>query len=280
MCIVVAKPIDVEMPDMETLKRCFDVNPDGAGFMYADGKCVRIRKGFMTFEDFVEALDHELPHGMRTETAIVMHFRIETSGGVNQKCCHPFPVTDDEDKLRSTRIDARVGVAHNGVIQGRRTGKDWSDTMDFVAGIMTPLMRIEPDFMCDDDALDLLEDACGSKLAIMNHTGEIATVGKFYDNEGVLYSNTGYVKSTWRYSSYGNVWGDANYYGTYPDYGDGMSDLLDKLPFYACDGCMWAEECALTEPICDTEAYAEWLCAEIEEEEIMGRQPDVVTYEL
>ena len=49
MCIIVAKEIGIEMPSMETLERCFQANPDGAGFMWADGKMVHIRKGFMEY---------------------------------------------------------------------------------------------------------------------------------------------------------------------------------------------------------------------------------------
>ena len=47
MCIIVAVPANTPMPTADTIRECFISNPDGAGFMYADGKSVHIRKGFM-----------------------------------------------------------------------------------------------------------------------------------------------------------------------------------------------------------------------------------------
>ena len=281
MCIIVAKPIDVAMPDVETLEECFLSNPDGAGFMYADGKSVRIRKGFMTFDDFVDALNEEIPDGECTGTAIVMHFRIATSGKVKPACCHPFPISDERALLQATEYEGRYGIAHNGVISGRKTYDGWSDTMDFVAEVVTPLMKMNPRFMDDDMALDLLEGACMSKLAILNNAGDIATVGRFYEDHGVLYSNESYLKRTWRYSSYGKVWGDANYYGTYGSlardytsdpyygapFGEKLEDLIAKLPYEVCADCLMNEECCLTTPYCLTEDEAEEVYAEEMEHE-------------
>ena len=34
MCIIVAKDKNVDVPTIDILKRCFDYNSDGAGFMY------------------------------------------------------------------------------------------------------------------------------------------------------------------------------------------------------------------------------------------------------
>lgn len=278
MCIIVAKETGIEMPSMETLRRCFNSNPDGAGFMWADGKMVHIRKGFMKFDDFVDALDAEIPEEERTETAIVMHFRIATHGKVQPGCCHPFPLTDDRKQMAATSTKSRFGAAHNGVIQGRTTNDNWSDSMDFIAYVMTPLMRMNPAFMFNEHALDLLEGACDSKLAIMENSGEIATVGRFYEDEGVLYSNTSYVRSIWNYSSYEGLWsGSRLSYGSYGDYyddeyyeeapyGEKLDDLIAYLPFECCQDCYCNEECALTKPCCLNEDDAYEMYNAIEEE--------------
>ena len=71
MCIIVVKKAGIDMPDTETFERCFWSNPDGAGFMYADGKTVRIRKGFMDFDSFMEAIGREIEEPKRT--SVVMH---------------------------------------------------------------------------------------------------------------------------------------------------------------------------------------------------------------
>ena len=285
MCIIVAKPMGVEMPDENILERCFWSNPDGSGFMFADGKSVRIRKGFMEFDDFLDALEYETAGFDLTETGVVMHFRIATHGKVKPECCHPFPISDKPEELRATSIDSRWGVAHNGVIDGRMTNESWSDTMDFVAEVMRPLSRMNPSFMRSSDALDLLEGACQSKLAIIDNSGEISTVGKFYENEGVLYSNTSYVRSVWQYSDYSRLWSGAAYeaaYGTTyeqqltldddPDW-ENIEKLMEYLPWEACKECALCEECALYFPECETENMAAQAAAYyngIDEKELDG----------
>ena len=259
MCIIVAKPMGVEMPDKETRERCFWANPDGAGFMLADGKNVRIRKGFMSLETFEQALEYELGGFDPTETAVVMHFRIATHGKVGPECCHPFPISCEPADLRATSSESRFGVAHNGVIQGRTTNEAWSDTMDFVTDVMYPLMRMNQSFMHSSDALELLEGACGSKLAIMDNSGEIATVGQFYEDEGVLYSNTSYLRKVYQYSDYSQLFTGAEYYRAYPDmYGwNSLDEQIEMLPYDACMDCPYNEECALEFPECSSEQMAE-----------------------
>lgn len=278
MCIIVCKPMGAAMPDAETRARCFEANPDGAGFMLADGKAVRIRKGFMRLEDFESALEREMEGFDPVETAVVLHFRIATSGKVKPSTCHPFPISDEPEELRKTRIESRFGIAHNGVINGRYTAEGWSDTMDFVCDVAAPLMRMNPGFMHSSDALELLEGACMSKLAIMDNSGEIATVGKFIEDGGCLYSNDSYLKRVSMWSSYGTLW-DAGYYTAYPQYRetyswDGWEDidrLVEQLPYAACKECKLNRECAIGFPECENEAYAEEAAeyySDFEEEEI------------
>jgi len=293
MCIIVAVPENAAMPTVETLRECFMSNPDGAGFMYADGKRVNIRKGFMTFDEFMEALDEEcIPDG----SALVMHFRIATHGKVSAACCHPFPLTDDANAMRSPRAEARWGVAHNGIIQGRSTNDTWSDSMDFIAGVMAPLAHLHPSFMYSDDAKELLKGACKSKLAIMNHAGELMLVGEFVEDDGVFYSNTSYLPSRYGWTSYKSVWDRYDY----DDYGygwtsswtsksessdaawDDVAKLAEQLPYEACQLCTEAGECVLWEPECENERMAvkaaAYYSGDPEEEvaEVLGFDPDEI----
>ena len=267
MCVIVAKPKGVEMPSAEVLRRCFQSNPDGSGFMWADGDVVHVRKGYMRFDDFLAALESELPEDARTDMAVVMHFRIATHGRVIPGCCHPFPVTDDEELLRYPSVRCSLGVAHNGVIPGRETGDAWSDTMDFVAEVMAPLSRMMPDFMGDEDAEAMLEGACRSKLAILDWSGSLMTVGKFIEDEGVLYSNSSYLPKLWEAPGYGLAWDDYD-----EAYGESLEDLVGMLPFSACEVCPRSEECALDYPYCYDESDADEVCLgllmEEEEEEL------------
>jgi len=284
MCIIVAKPMGIAMPDIDTLERCFNANPDGAGFMYADGKEVRIRKGFMTFDSFENALYDELDGFDMTETAIVMHFRIATSGKIMPQTCHPFPISSEPEKLRLTRVSSRFGLAHNGVISGRYTKDGWSDTMDFTCDVVAPLMRMNPSFMHSSDAIELLEGACQSKLAIMDNSGEIALVGEFIDEEGVKYSNTSYLRKVYKWSSYGSMWADKGYYTAYPQYRPGyytrsedawekVDQLIEHLPYAACKECANNRICATTECECeceeDTDFASDYYAKEKYEEEFV-----------
>ena len=51
MCIAIYKPSD-KILSQETLNECYDSNPDGAGFMYAQDKKLHIEKGFFSYDSF------------------------------------------------------------------------------------------------------------------------------------------------------------------------------------------------------------------------------------
>lgn len=264
MCIIVAVPAGVEIPSDEVLRECFESNPDGAGFMYSDGKRVRIRKGFMTWDEFKSALDAELDAGLIfKESAVVLHFRIATHGKVKPMCCHPFPVSDEPSDLRATSIDARWGIAHNGVIHGMETNKSWSDSMDFVAGVVTPLARMNSAFMHSEDAIELLETACqGSRLAIVDNAGDLALVGRFVEDGGVFYSNTSYLPTRWNYSSYGDWWSKSLPTSTEDMAWDAVERRVEQLSFGACQLCPNAVECAEYMEFCENEYEAIEACAD------------------
>ena len=288
MCIIVAVPAGVNIPSDETLHECFRRNPDGAGFMYSTGKTVVIRKGFMKWEDFKSALDAELDAGrIYTDSAVVLHFRITTSGRTQPKCCHPFPISDRKEDLQATEIESRFGIAHNGVIHGMTTGDGWSDTMDFVAGVVAPLAHMHPSFMYSEDAEKLLENACKSKLAIINHAGEMLLVGNFTKDDGVFYSNTSYKPFTYSYSTYQNVWSKwDDVYGDFDwddDYETAWDDL--KITYESCEVCPMVQECSSFEVCCMDEVEALDVCADLNDctrgeiLEMLGYEPALLTAE-
>ena len=258
MCIIVAVPANTPLPNSEVLRECFMSNPDGAGFMWADGKRVQIRKGFMTWKAFEEALNSELDAGnIMSESAVVLHFRITTSGKTQPKCCHPFPVSSEPLDLQALHIDARFGIAHNGIIHGMTTRDGWSDTMDFVAGVVAPLARMNPGFMHSSDALDMLKGACKSKLAILDNSGDLALVGDFVEDDGVFYSNTTYLPIRSNWSSYQGFWEKSLY-----EEWDDLDELMADLRFAACQLCPLAEDCARFGEECGSEAESVTMCAD------------------
>lgn len=259
MCIIAAKPAGVSMPDDATLRRMWNANPDGAGFMYPvtvskNGKTaqrIRIEKGFMEFADFMAALDRVRLHVDLKRTPVVMHFRITTHGGTCPELTHPFPVSDSESTLRKTSLSCSVGIAHNGIISSVSPRKSLSDTGEYVATQLAPLYRAMPNFHLNPDALTLIKNAIRSKMAILTPDGRITTVGDFTEDGGILYSNTSYKEryfnyrfsdiSTGGWTSYADSpWGPTGVErlmllydipGAYVSLDDGM--LLDTD--YSCD---------------------------------------------
>lgn len=284
MCIIALVPAGVNIPSNETLRECFRRNPDGAGFMWSDGKTVHIKKGFMKWEDFIGALNDELDAGhIYTDSTVVFHFRITTSGKTQPKCCHPFPISSEKADLQSTEIDSRFGIAHNGVIHGMSTADGWSDTMDFVAGVVAPLAKMHPSFMYSDDAKELLANACKSKLAIINHAGEYMLVGNFIEDDGVFYSNSSYIPFVSSYSSYRSIWDKWDEaYGSYSLTSDDPWDEPEYL-FEACEVCPMFLECDGNVAYCGDEMEALAVCADLndctksEVLEMLGYAPELMT---
>ena len=192
MCIIVYKPKGQQLPSKRTLQTCWNNNPDGAGYMFPNDKGrVSIRKGFMSFHEFYSNLMYDFRKFGNVD--FVMHFRISTQGGVNQQCCHPFPLSRKMDELKYLRCHSNIGIAHNGIIDLTTTyGKvDYSDTMKFITDYLTLIIK-DRDFYKDEETLLLIERLAGSKLAIMDGTGHTTLIGDFTMDKGCYYSNEYY----------------------------------------------------------------------------------------
>ena len=280
MCIIVYKPANIDFPELETLLDCWTSNPDGAGLMVATGDAVVIRKGFMTWRAFADGLEAtRLEYG--DAAAYALHFRIATHGEVSPECCHPFSLTNDLEVMRQPNQRAAVGVAHNGVILGRKTDKRTSDTMDYVAHLVYPLSRaVGPDFIRSKDAADVLTDTCeGSRLCILAADGTARLVGSWHVEDGVFYSNTHYKIASWRRPSsrptcagdvgapYGSSlwasWDDDDAAAADPwAVIEPSSDVIracvktQVLPSDICEACEYVGSCIEYGAFCETEIEA------------------------
>lgn len=289
MCIIVAKPVNVEFPSWKTLETCFYANPDGAGFMYntADGK-VKIKKGFMTWKAFKHAL-RQAKKEMTDSTACVMHFRITTHGETSKECCHPFPLEGKLDLLRQTELTTTLGVAHNGIISGRKTNTKKSDTMDYIMSVLYPLYRIAGrDFMGNKYVNALIDETIdGCRLAILDGNGKINFTGNWVTENGVSYSNNSFrgykqYSTAYDWNSFGDYWTNTPkpsyaksstaitpYYSGWEDDDDDYCweedyvkafdpEFADAMPSKCCLGCPELTAC------CEYEC---WLCQDKQEAE-------------
>lgn len=215
MCIIAIKAKGVPMIGEDTIRTMFANNPDGAGYMWADGKSVHIKKGFMRVNELLDSL-----RGVQNkeDITLVMHFRIATHGGVCAENTHPFPMSADVGKLQKLQTTTKLGIAHNGIIHAvTPSDKSVSDTMEYIADVLVPLYSVMGEKMLHNKQIARLISSTidGSRLAMLTPDGVVTTVGNFEESKGVLYSNSSYLP---RYSinhkwdsyttdAYGGGWG-------------------------------------------------------------------------
>ncbi|MEG0759064.1 MAG: hypothetical protein RR505_11705 [Raoultibacter sp.] len=198
MCIICVSPLGVRQPSVSTLRNMFSRNPHGAGYMVArDGKVV-IHKGFMNITDYLRAIQSE---HFTAKDIVVYHFRISTQAGVNPEMTHPFPLSNQPARMRVLDQTCRCGIAHNGIIRltADPTNTRYSDTAIFITDYLSSILRTRDDLR-NQDRLDYVFRLAQSKLAIMDGSGYIATVGEFINDKGLLFSNTSYreAEREWR----------------------------------------------------------------------------------
>ena len=191
MCIIAVSGPGTRQPDVNTIRTMFRNNPHGAGYMYARNGKVIIHKGFMNVESFLAALESE---HFTEKDSVVYHFRISTQAGVNPEMTHPFPLSNQRRYMRELDVGCSCGIAHNGII--RLTSDPWetrySDTAIFITDYMSRMVR-RPSDLRDKAVLDRIYKLAGSKFAILDGSGYIATIGEFIEDDGILYSNTSYL---------------------------------------------------------------------------------------
>ena len=197
MCVICASPKGVRQPNRSEIKAMFLRNPDGAGYMVArDGK-VTIHKGFMNLDEFLNALKAE---HFTAKDSVVYHFRISTQAGVNPEMTHPFPLSNRLPYMKALDVECPCGVAHNGIIRltSDPSQHEYSDTALFITRYMARMVHGLDDLK-DAQLLNRIERLAGSKLAIMDGSGYIATIGHFINERGLLFSNDSYQELRWRY---------------------------------------------------------------------------------
>lgn len=261
MCIIAVKTMNNKFMSKATLEECFRNNPDGAGFMWADKGMVHIRKGFMSFSTFWKALTD-----VRTEYGdmipYVMHFRISTQAGIQQSCTHPFPLSTTMKDLKMLSCKAKVGIAHNGIIQltTDHNQKEYSDTMKFITDYV-PFFIKNLNWWKNEHAKIALKELCGSKLAILGGDNHIELIGDFVKDKGNYFSNT-----TFKAPKYKNNWfqgatvshslyDDGYYCGSWADdWGAFWNESTQKYEFDESYCPMSIDDCeSYCEACCDKE---------------------------
>lgn len=224
----------VKMPSKEILQNCWNSNDDGAGFAFAYDGLVYIKKGFMTFDTFWEALTKADERYHLDNLGVLLHFRIATHGGVIPAMTHPFPIVSDSGILQKLEYQSQYAVVHNGIIS--LTGADarrepgMSDTAVFIRDYLSLIAQNRQWFRrkCN---VELIEKLIGSKMAILNERGEIIHTSGFIEDNGVYYSNESYKTlrvRTHSYNSYANGYYGGSSYTVYDDEDDYYENLVNR----------------------------------------------------
>ena len=187
MCVICASPAGVRQPSISEIKRMFRQNPDGAGYMFARNGKVAIHKGYMDVADFLDAIRSER---FTAKDSVVYHFRISTQAGVNPAMTHPFPLSNQLEVMKALDVVCGCGIAHNGIIRLTTdpNEKEYSDTALFIAEYLSKYIR-RPSDLLSQPLLNMVEHLIRSKMAILDGSGYIATVGTFFNERGLLFSN-------------------------------------------------------------------------------------------
>jgi glutamine amidotransferase len=190
MCIIASIKSNQQI-SKATLKRCWDNNPHGGGFMFTDGKKVITYKEMQSFKKYYrEFLQKREEY---SQSNFVCHFRISTHGKINTENCHPFLVND------------KLGFVHNGIIRNASISPDYSDTNMFNR---ETLQMLPINFTSNQGILSLIKEyiGSGSKLAFLSSDNHITYVNESagqYDENGVWFSNGGYKE--YKYYDAGGV---------------------------------------------------------------------------
>lgn len=211
MCIAIYSPMGNDIPQEQYLKNSFIGNDDGAGFAFnTDDGRVKICKGFMTYDNFIDAFNRYNNKYNFKDRGVLIHFRITTHGGTCKECCHPFPLLADEGAMHKLEYTSDYAVIHNGIIDltsiEAHKRKKMSDTMVFIEKYLTKIAT-NKNWFENDNNFELIYDLIDSKMAILNGDGRIkSTYGFTKDEDGNYYSNQTY--KTPRYTYYSSGWYD------------------------------------------------------------------------
>ena len=242
MCIICVKKKGVEMPSSKTIKNCFTANDDGAGIAYVKkgSKDVHIVKGFFKVEELEKAI---VAYKLGAGDSVMLHFRQATHGLTDAGNCHPFPISNNLEKLRETNISVSIAVSHNGIFGNMEKSERFSDTQKFIAGILADKNIISG--LENPSVQELLRGYCGSssKLAFLTVKGFVL-IGSWIKHKGVLYSNEGFKSPpVWGYYG-GKDWRkeyerEINGYKMICDFCNSVSDAKynEEADCFVCKNC-------------------------------------------
>lgn len=199
MCIAIFKPAGL-MIEKETLKTCFDNNPDGCGFAYINVDFQGVRrikvKKSMDFETFYR--QYERATRINPDSPFLIHFRIATHGEVSKFNCHPFETRDGQVFI------------HNGIINGVGLDNRKSDTQLF----NDKILKVLPNGWEGSSGIRTLIEKfiVTSKLVVMNEDGAVTI---FNEAKGEWANDIWWSNSSYKPRAVNTYYAGGARYGNY-----------------------------------------------------------------
>lgn len=164
MCVIIAKPAGVKMPETSTLRACAFTNPHGFGIVSPN-----VRYKGLDFSHFLH-----VAKTVSDDEPCIMHFRFATHGSIKPANCHPF-------------LRGDVFFAHNGVLNVTPY-KDKTDSETAFDKFIYPAI-VEYGFDSDEMNYVINRLIGSSKFAILKGR-KLRLYGNFLqDHDGCFYSN-------------------------------------------------------------------------------------------
>lgn len=204
MCVIAYIPKTAKEPKKSDLSAMWNKNPDGAGMMWIEKDGVHYSKGYFDFDEFYRDF-LIIKRDYNFECAV--HFRIATSGGINQAMCHPFPVTDKPQYLKKLWGKTNCAIMHNGILPIDTPHKDLNDTCEFIINNIYPYWKKDHKFFFNlpqnKKSIFEVNDLANNKL-LMFSKDAVEMFGYWQKNDDYYVSNTYWkpVKNYGNYKSY------------------------------------------------------------------------------
>jgi predicted glutamine amidotransferase len=197
MCIIAYKPAGINLPDVDKLTQMFNNNPDGAGIAYTWEGQIKVIKGLMTLDSFLDIIQN-IPDAQARD--IVIHCRIATHGGVSAGLTHPFPVSNNKKNMHVLEYTHDVAMFHNGMLNiMERNGL--SDSAIFAMRVLYP---VKHQIFEDKKLQKKASKEIGYNKILIMRAEKIIMLGNWPNEieDGVIYSNRSYIeRAVYKYTS-------------------------------------------------------------------------------
>lgn len=202
MCLIIFAPKGVSKKS-EFLTKAIETaaitNDDGMGFMYKEEGSITFKKGFTSTVDLIQAIDAINP---TDDGLLSIHLRIGNKGAKNNKMCHPFTCSKDEEQLLALEgtVDMPVMV-HNGTFMGITLENDLSDTAIFARDYMSVPAVADLFYNYTTMFKELFSNKLSVSRVLVFYPGDVKDyqkVGTWYEDQGYFFSNESYKSANIR----------------------------------------------------------------------------------